>query len=221
MLGESLLALATLAGRTVVDAAATDRWETAERGYAKLLGQGNARQTQLAEQWLEETREQLTDGAGADMELICTALAARWAGRWADLLEENPDAEADLRALVQEIQAARPAGRHSASNHAVSADGDVSTYAAGPEHPGALAARSELAYSVGQAGDAAAARDQFAALLSSCERSSAPSTLTPWPLAPAWPTGSGRRGMRPPPGTNSPHCCPYPSTSSAPSIPTP
>ena len=122
MLGESLLALATLAGRTVVDAAATDRWETAERGYAKLLGQGNAKQTQLAEQWLEETREQLTDGAGADMELICTALAARWAGRWADLLEENPDAEADLRALVQEIQAARPAGRHSASNHAVSAN---------------------------------------------------------------------------------------------------
>ena len=111
MLGEGLLALATTAGRTVVDAAATDRWETAERGYAKLLGQGNARQTQLAEQWLEETREQLTDGAGADMELICTALAARWAGRWADLLEENPDAEADLRALVQEIQAARPAGR--------------------------------------------------------------------------------------------------------------
>ena len=170
MLGESLLALATLAGRTVVDAAATDRWETAERGYAKLLGQGNAKQTQLAEQWLEETREQLTDGAGADMELICTALAARWAGRWADLLEENPDAEADLRALVQEIQAARPAEGLSASNHAVSANGDVSTYAAGPEHPGALATRSELAYSVGQAGDAAAARDQFAALLPVSER---------------------------------------------------
>ena len=170
MLGESLLALATLAGRTVVDTAATDRWETAERGYAKLLGQGNARQTQLAEQWLEETREQLTDGAGADMELICTALAARWAGRWADLLEENPDAEADLRALVQEIQAARPAGRHSASNRPVSAAGDVSTYAAGPEHPGALATRSELAYSAGQAGDAVGARDQFAALLPIAER---------------------------------------------------
>ena len=40
MLGESLLALAALAGRMVVDAAATDGWETAERGYAKLLGRG-------------------------------------------------------------------------------------------------------------------------------------------------------------------------------------
>ena len=66
MLGESLLALAALAGQMVVDAAATDGWETAERGYAQLLGRGDAKQTRLAEQWLEETREQLTGGAGAD-----------------------------------------------------------------------------------------------------------------------------------------------------------
>ena len=98
MLGESLLTLAALAGQMVVDAAATDAWETAEHRYAKLLGRGDAKQTQLAEQWLEETREQLAGGAGADMEMIRTALAGRWAGRWADLLEEDPDAEAELRA---------------------------------------------------------------------------------------------------------------------------
>ena len=46
----------------------------------------------------------------------------------------------------------------------------MSAFAAGPEHPGALATQSELAYSVGQAGDAAAARDQFAALLPVAER---------------------------------------------------
>ena len=145
-------------------------WETAERGYAQLLGRGDAKQTQLAEQWLEETREQLTGRTGADTELIRTALAGRWAGRWADLLEENPDAEAELQALVQETQAALPAGKLSVSRHAASANSDVSTYAAGPEHPGALATRSELAYSAGQAGDAAAARDQFAALLPVAER---------------------------------------------------
>jgi len=170
MLGECQLTLAALAGRIVVDAVATDGWETAERGYARLLGRGDAKQTQLAERWLEETREQVAGGAGADMEMIRTALAMRWAGRLADLLEENPDAEAEMRALVREIQAALPAEKLSVSNHAVFSNGDVSSYAAGPEHPGALATRSELAYSAGQAGDAAAARDQFAALLPVAER---------------------------------------------------
>ena len=106
MLRERLLTLAALAGQMVVDAVATDGWETAERGYAQLLGRGDARQTKQVKQWLEETREQLADGADADSELIRTALAGRWAGRWADLLEENLDAEAELRALMQQSQAA-------------------------------------------------------------------------------------------------------------------
>ncbi|MGH3180273.1 MAG: hypothetical protein ACRDPF_41160, partial [Streptosporangiaceae bacterium] len=154
MLGESLLTLSALAGRMVVDAAVTDGWQTTEHGYVQLLGRGDATQTQLAEQWLEETRKQLAGGAGTDMAMIRTALAGRWAGRWADLLEEDPDAEAELRALVLQTQAALPASKLSASDHAVFANGDVSSYAAGPEHPGALATRSELAYAAGQAGDA-------------------------------------------------------------------
>ena len=170
MLGESLLTLAALAGQMVVDAAAGDGWEKAERGYAQLLGRGNAKQAKLVRRWLEETRTQLSHETGADTGMVRTALAGRWAGRWADLLEEDPDAEAELRALVQESQAAQPADEPPASGPAASADGDVSDFAAGPEHPGALATRSELAYSAGQAGDAAAARDQFAALLPMAER---------------------------------------------------
>ena len=132
--------------------------------------------------------------------MIRTALAGRWAGRWADLLEQDPDAEAELQGFVQEIQATQPAERLSASDHAGFANGDESSYAAGPEHPGALATQSELAYSAGQAGDAVAARDQFAALLPVADASSAPSTPTPWPHAPALPTGSGRRGRGRRPG---------------------
>src|SRR5690348_17217035 len=154
MLGESLLTLSALAGQMVVDTAATDEWQTAEHRYARLLGRGDATQTRLAEHWLEETRKQLAGGAGTDMAMIRTALAGRWAGRWADLLEENPDAEAELRGFVREIQTAPSAERLSTSDHAVFANGDVSDYAAGPEHPSALATRSELAYSAGQAGDA-------------------------------------------------------------------
>jgi hypothetical protein len=170
MLGDSELTLAALAGQMVVDTAVSDGWETAEHGYARLLGRGDAGHTELAERWLKETREQLLGGAGVDMEMIRMALAGRWAGRWADLLEEEPGAEAELRDLVQQIQATLPDSKMSASDHAVSANGDVSSYAAGPEHPGALATRSELAYSAGQSGDAIAARDQFAALLPVAER---------------------------------------------------
>src|SRR5690349_13190497 len=170
MLGQSLLALAALAGQMVVDAAASAAWEPAERGCARLLGRGDFHQTRLAEQRLKETREQLAGASGADREMIRTALAGRWAGRWIDLLEDDPGAEAELRALVREIQQAVPTGNLSVSDHAVSGNDDVSSYAAGPEHPGALATRSELAYAAGQAGDAAAARDQFAALFPVAER---------------------------------------------------
>jgi hypothetical protein len=37
MLAETLMALAALAGNTVVAAATTDAWEAARRGFARLL----------------------------------------------------------------------------------------------------------------------------------------------------------------------------------------
>ncbi len=96
------LALAPLAGRTMVAAASTDAWAACKRGFVRLLGHGDPKKKQLAEQRLEETRRQL---AGADSEQARAALAERWAGRLADLLEEDPDAEDELRTLVQQIQA--------------------------------------------------------------------------------------------------------------------
>jgi hypothetical protein len=50
--------------------------------------------------------------------------------------------------------------------------GEDDTY--GPEHPDTLIARANLAYWTGEAGDAAGARDQFAALLPTVERVSGP-----------------------------------------------
>ena len=125
MLAETLMALAALAGNTVVAAATTDAWEAARRGFARLLGCGDPKQEQLAERRLAETRQQLTGVEGTDLEQARAALAERWAGRLADLLEEHPDAEANLRALVQEVQAALPAGMVSAADYAVAAGRDV------------------------------------------------------------------------------------------------
>jgi hypothetical protein len=131
MLGETLMALAALAGNTVVAAATTDAWEAARRGFARLLGRDDPKQEQLAERRLAETREQLTGAEGKDLEQARAALTQRWAGRLADLLEEHPDAEPDLRALVEEIHAALPAGMVSAADHSMAAGRDVHITASG------------------------------------------------------------------------------------------
>jgi len=124
MLAESLTALASLAGTTVVAAATTDAWEATRRGFARLLGRGDPDRTKLAERRLAETHEQLTGAAGTGLESARAALEAQWMTRLADLLEEDPGVEADLRVLVEEIQAAAPGGVV-AAGHAVAAGRDV------------------------------------------------------------------------------------------------
>jgi hypothetical protein len=121
----ALMALAALAGNTVVTAAVTDAWEAARKGFARLLGRGDPDKTKLAEQRLAETHDQLTEARGADLERVRAALEAQWATRLADLLQEDPGVEADLRALVEQIQAQLPPGAVSAADHAVAAGRDV------------------------------------------------------------------------------------------------
>jgi hypothetical protein len=131
MLAEGLIALASLAGNTVVAAAVTDAWEAARKGFARLLGRGDPAKAKLAEQRLLETYEQLTRVNGPDLERTRAALEVQWVTRLTDLLEEDPNAEAELRALVQRIQAQLPAGPVSATDHAVAAGRDVNVTASG------------------------------------------------------------------------------------------
>jgi hypothetical protein len=77
MLAETLMALAALAGNTVVAAATTDAWEAATHGFARLLGRGDPDRTKVAEQRLAETREQLTGAEGQDLEQARAVLAER------------------------------------------------------------------------------------------------------------------------------------------------
>lgn len=132
---DELMALAGLAGRTIVTAAATDAWESVRGKIARLLGCGDAERTKVAESRLEQTREQLS-AAGADEERVHAALADRWTGRVADLLEDVPGIDANLRALVDEIRASLPAGQVLSSDHSVAVGGDMSVSASG----GAMAA---------------------------------------------------------------------------------
>ena len=131
MLAEGLAALATLAGRAVVAAAVADGWEPIVGRFAVLAARGDPGRIRAAERWLAETREQLAAAAGPDLEPTRAALEAQWGMRLADLLEEDPGVEADLRALVEEIRAALPGGVVAAADHSVAAGRDVNITASG------------------------------------------------------------------------------------------
>jgi hypothetical protein len=120
-----LEALAALAGNTVVAAATTDAWEAARRKFARLLGRGDSKKEELADKRLEETRQQLTAVTGHELEHAQGELARAWQVRVADLLEEDPGVEAELRALVEEVRAQLPAEVVSAADHSVAAGRDV------------------------------------------------------------------------------------------------
>ena len=106
-------------------AAITDAWESVRGRFARLLGRGDARKTQVAEGWLAQTGEQLAAVAPGELEEARRAAAERGAGRFADLLDEDPAIEERLRALVQEVAAELPAGAVSASGYSVAAGRDV------------------------------------------------------------------------------------------------
>jgi hypothetical protein len=125
MPGDVLMALAQFVGQTVAGAAITDVWEAVRDRFARLLGRGDSRKTQVAEQWLAQTREQLTAAAGAELEEARQAAAQRWADRFADLLDEDPDIEVELRALVDEVAAQLPSAAVSAADHSVAAGRNV------------------------------------------------------------------------------------------------
>jgi len=128
---EALVTLAALAGNTVVTAATTDAWEAARRKFAQLLGRGDPKKEQLAEKRLEETRLQLDGVTGQELEKAQADLERAWQVRIADLLEEDPGVEVELRALVEEIQAQLPAGVVSAADHSAVAGRGVNITASG------------------------------------------------------------------------------------------
>ena len=113
--------LASLAGSTVVAIATTETWEAARQRFARLLGRGDPDRTKLAERQLAETHDQIAAAVGTDAESIRSGLVTQWVRRLADLLEEDPGVEVDLRALVEGIQAALPGGMVTAAAQPVAA----------------------------------------------------------------------------------------------------
>jgi hypothetical protein len=78
---------------------------------------------------LKEARQQLERVSGRELDKAGADLGRVWQVRLADLLEEDPAVEAELRAVVQEILAQLPARKAAAAEHAAPAGQDVNTSA--------------------------------------------------------------------------------------------
>jgi hypothetical protein len=120
-----IAALVALAGNTLVTAAVTDAWEDVSGKVARLFGRGEP--DLGTERRFDATREQLAAAAPADLQRVQADQASRWAGRLADLLDEYPDAEAQLRALVDDIRTMLPTV--SASDRSLAAGGNINIIA--------------------------------------------------------------------------------------------
>jgi hypothetical protein len=102
-------ALAVLAGNTVVAAAVTDAFEGVRHTVARIFGRDKA--DPGTERRLDATRLRLTATSQPDADDADDAQmvqAGQWATRFADLLAEHPEAVAQVRALVADLQTALP-----------------------------------------------------------------------------------------------------------------
>jgi hypothetical protein len=99
--------LALLASRIAVAAAAggTGVWDVVKQGYPSMLGRGEPERTRFVERELESMRGQLEGVSGTEKARVRGQLEAAWQARIFDLLQQHPDASAQVRAVVDQVRA--------------------------------------------------------------------------------------------------------------------
>ena len=107
-------ALAALAANTVVAAAVTDAFEGLRAKVAQVFGRDKP--DPGTQRRLDATRRQLTTATGADTQSSQAAQARQWETRFADLLDEHPEAAGELQALLAEFRAALPGAGGNVTN---------------------------------------------------------------------------------------------------------
>ncbi|MFJ8210656.1 hypothetical protein [Streptomyces sp. NPDC096033] len=100
-----------------MSAAATDVWQSTKGRVARMLGRGDDRDEQRISVQLDRIPQQLEQAPEEQQERVRTALADRWRVRLTELLEENPELENDLRALVEDVRASVPEARQTLVQH--------------------------------------------------------------------------------------------------------
>ncbi|MES9602145.1 hypothetical protein [Actinomadura sp. NPDC000929] len=100
MLNEALAGLAASAGTGLVSAMVTDGWQQARTRVARLLARGDAAEEERHEARLELARREVMEASGKQAEEVRRLQEWAWRTRFADLLEDEPEAQAPLRDLV-------------------------------------------------------------------------------------------------------------------------
>lgn len=99
MLNETLAALAAAVGTGLVSAMTTDAWQQVRARTVKLLGRGEPREEERQDSRLEESRQQVVSAPDDEIERVVRQQGEAWRFRLESLLEQTPEAEAELRQL--------------------------------------------------------------------------------------------------------------------------
>ncbi len=122
---EAVAELAMTGAATVVGAMATDAWQSAKTRAAALLGRGDEERRDLAEARLERAAAEVEAADPAHRDEARQRVTAAWQVRLVDLLEDHPEAEAELRRMIEELSGRLPAAQQSWVQH-ISAKGQGS-----------------------------------------------------------------------------------------------
>jgi hypothetical protein len=109
-----LFALAGAGGAAIVNAVMTDAWAGARDRYARLFGRGDPQRQRQAEQRLDETAAAIAAATPDRVDELRRQAADVWRGRLVALLDEHPEARAEVAELVH---AAPPATSYTANIH--------------------------------------------------------------------------------------------------------
>lgn len=103
-----VMQLVTSAATTLVGAVATDAWQAARAGFARLLGRGDQAAEASAARRLDELEG---DVVAVDLEQraqVRQQLVSDWRVRLRDLLQDHPELAEPLRELRDEVQVQLP-----------------------------------------------------------------------------------------------------------------
>jgi hypothetical protein len=113
---QEIIDLARSAGATVVTLMATDGWQRARDGIARLWNRVQPERTDSIVGEIETTRDDLLLARQAGDNETERELSDEWAGRLRRMLVADPHAVAALRDLLSDLEEALPKGGNVAGN---------------------------------------------------------------------------------------------------------
>ena len=122
-----ILSLLNTGAATLVAAAATDAWQQARKGFARLLGRGDQGRERATERRLDALAAAVQQASPEGRAEVCRQLQAAWQVRLGDLIEDDPNIAPSLQDLIERVRTELPI-RQQAWVQNVTASGQGSAY---------------------------------------------------------------------------------------------